>query len=417
MRSKPSNVARAACSGIRVGRHSLASVAILWTSLFLSACNGDDQSSNAKGAEAARPEPKTVATVQPKIGSVTRYLYETGTAKALDSVDLTARVAGFLKTIDYRDGARVNAGQRLFLIEPDQYEAQVEQAKASVEQAQASLDNAQTQLKRQEQLARSSTTTEANVDNARADRDTAKAQLDSARASLKEAQINLGYTTITAPFDGYVTEHQADVGALVGSGNPTTLATIVRLDPIHVSFSISDTDMLRIRQQLRAEGKTPKDLGNVPIEAATKLDQDFPHRGRLDYVAPQTDAATGTLAVRAVFDNPGLDFLPNLFLHLRIPIDSVEGAPLLPPNAIGTDQQGRFVLAVGENGAVERRAVELLERSGNLQAVQGAIAAGDHIVLNAAGDVRPGETVKAQDVPPASNRSGGTSADPAVPTN
>ncbi len=343
------------------------------------------------------PTAKSVTVIQPQSGDVTRYLYETGTAKALDSVALTARVSGYLKSIDYKDGAEVKAGQRLFLIEPDQYEAQLQQAQATVEQTQASFDNAQVQLDRQEQLSQSSTTTQANVDNARASRDEAKAQLDQAKASLREAQINLGYTTITAPFDGFVTEHQADVGALVGSGSPTTLATIVRLDPIHVSFSISDTDMLRIRKQARARGLTAKDVETITVEAATKADNGFPHKGRLDYIAPQTDAETGTLSVRAVFENKDRDLVPNLFLRMRIPLGVVNGALLVPPSAIGTDQQGRYVLVVNDEDVVERRSVNPLDRSDDLQQILGSLSATDWVVSNAASGVRPGDKVQKKD--------------------
>jgi multidrug efflux system membrane fusion protein len=359
---------------------------LLSAALLLSACSGESQETSAG-------VPKSVNVIQPQTAAITRYLYQTGTTKALESVDLTARVTGYLKSIDYRDGAEVKAGQRLFLIDPEQYEAQVRQAQAAAEQAKASLDNAQVQLNRQEELVHSSTTTQANVDNARATRDTSKAQLDSAEASLQEAQINLGYTNITAPFDGFVTEHKADVGALVGSGSPTTLATIVKLDPIHVSFSISDTDMLQIRKQMRERGLTEKDLQNVSVEAATSVDESFPYQGRLDYVAPQTDAATGTLSVRALFDNKNRDLLPNLFVRLRIAMGVAKDGLLVPPSAIGTDQQGRFVLAVNNDGIVERRSVSVLERSGDLQQVAGALSAEDWIAQNALSNVNAGEKV------------------------
>lgn len=372
--------------------------------LLLNGCTGESQ-------EQPNAVPKAVNVMQPKASAVTRYLHQTGTTKALDSVDLTARVTGYLRSIDYRDGSEVKAGQRLFLIEPDQYEAQAQQSQAAVAQAQASLDNAQLQLARQEELARSSTTTQANVDNARASRDEASAQLDSAIASLKEAQINLGYTNITAPFDGFVTEHQADVGALVGSGSPTTLATIVRLDPVHVSFSISDTVMLQIRKRARARGLTPEDLGKIAVEAATEVDDGFPHKGKLDYIAPQTDAGTGTLSVRAIFDNKDRDLVPNLFLKLRIPLETVKDAVLVPHASIGTDQQGRFLLAVNDEGAVERRSVTLLERSGELQQIKGEVSAAEWIIQNAVSGVRAGDKVKKKPVPqPASESASGTDA-------
>ncbi|MGK6312648.1 efflux RND transporter periplasmic adaptor subunit [Neorhizobium sp. DT-125] len=355
---------------------------------LLAAC---DDGGSGNGQTAPR---RTAVVAQPKTATVTRYLYATGTTKALNSVDLVARVSGTLTSIDYKDGTEVKAGQRLFLIEPDQYHAQLQQAEASVEQAQATLDNAQRQLNRQDQLARTSVTTEANVDNARASRDTAKAQLDAAKASLVQARLNLGYTTVSAPFDGFVTEHQADVGALVGTGGATTLATIVQLDPIHVSFSISDTEMLEIRQQVRRRGLTLKDVGNVDVEAGTQIDNGFPYKGKLDYVAPQTVSDTGTLSVRAVFDNKDRAFLPGLFVRIRIPVETTKDALLVSPSAVGTDQEGRFVLVVNNSGVVERKSVTLLERSGDLQQIEGSLSAGDWVVTNALSGVRAGEVVR-----------------------
>ncbi len=384
--------------------HYVRAGSLLAAGLLLAACTGESQ-------EQPQAAFKVVVVVQPEASAITRYLHQTGTTKALNSVDLTARITGYLKSIDYSDGSEVKAGQRLFLIEPDQYEAQAQQAQAAVEQAQAILDNAQLQLARQEELARSSTTTQANVDNARASRDEAKAQLDSAKASLREARINLGYTNITAPFDGFVTEHQADVGALVGSGSPTTLATIVKLDPVHVSFSISDTDMLQIRKQARERGLTSVDLGRITVEAATEVDDGFPHKGKLDYIAPRTDAGTGTLSVRALFDNKDRDLVPNLFLKLRIPMGTVKDAVLVPPASIGTDQQGRFLLAVNDEGVVERRSVTLLEHSGELQQIKGEVSATDWIIQNAVSGVRAGEKVEKKPVTqPSAETTSGTDA-------
>ncbi|AYD04260.1 efflux RND transporter periplasmic adaptor subunit [Neorhizobium sp. NCHU2750] len=388
------NLAKPSSHGMHLAR-CVQYTLLLYTLLVMTACSGQQRS------EGATPPPRSVAVVQPQTASVMRYLNATGTTKALDSVDLTARVTGYLRSIDYEDGKAVKKGQRLFLIEPDQYEAQEQQAQASVEQAKASLDNAQVQLDRQQELLRSSTTTQASVDNARSSRDTSKAQLDSAAASLKQAQINLAYTSVTAPFDGFVTEHQADVGALVGSGGPTVLATIVRLDPIHVSFAISDTDMLQIRRQVRERGLTAKDIRNITVEAATNIDTDFPYKGRIDYVSPQTDAGSGTLAVRAIFDNKNRELLPNLFVRLRIPMGTVDDAVLVPPSAIGTDQQGRFVLAVKDDNTVERRSITLLDRSGNLQQVEGSLSAKDRVVANALGGVRAGEKIDPQVAPAA----------------
>lgn len=351
--------------------------------------------SDGKNGEA--PARKTAVVVRPQTATVTRYLYETGTTKAINSVDLVARVSGYLKSIDFKDGTEVKAGSRLFLIEQDQYQAQVQESEATVAQGQATLDNAQRQYVRQDQMSKTSATAETNVDNARATLDTSKAQLASSQASLAQARLNLGYTTINAPFDGYITEHLADVGALVGT-TTTTLATIVQLDPIHVSFSISDNDMLTIRKQMRDSGKTYKDLGTIPVEIGTQIDKAYPIKGKFDYAAPETTSDTGTLAARAVFDNHDRALLPGLFVHIRIPIETIKDALLLPPSSIGTDQEGRFVLSVDDKGLVERRPVTLLEKSDDLQQVRGQLSVNDWIVQNVLSGAQPGDTVTKQAV-------------------
>ncbi|WP_146010304.1 efflux RND transporter periplasmic adaptor subunit [Acidimangrovimonas sediminis] len=344
----------------------------------------------------ARAE-ETVPTVRPVTAPVTRALYETGTVKAVNSVDLVARVSGTLEKIDYQDGQEVKKGDLLFVIEPAPYRAALKQAEASVAQAQASLSDAQRTLDRDMKLVTSSVP-QSQVDTARSQRDEAQAQLTSAEAQRDQAQINMGYTEIRAPFDGYVSAHEADVGALVGQGGTTTLATIVQLDPVEVDFAVSDTDVLRLRKQIKARGLTLKDLSTVKVEAATQIDKGYPVTGHLDYIAPQTNSATGTLSARAVFDNPDRSLLPGLFVRLRIPLETVPDALFLPDSAIGADQGGSYVLAVGADGKVTRRDVTLGQRGdtgqkAGLQEVEGDLKASDRVVENVLSGVRPGDTI------------------------
>jgi multidrug efflux system membrane fusion protein len=367
--------------------------AVLTAALALSACDGSGSGS------APPPAPKVATVAQPKPVTATRYLYETGTAKAVNRVDLVARVSGYLKSIDYKDGAETKAGQRLFLIEPELYEAQVAQAEASLAQAEAGLGNAERALNRQKQLLRTAATPEVNVDNAENTFASSKAQRVGANASLTQARLNLSYASVTAPFDGLVTEHQADVGALVGQGGVTTLATIVQLDPIHVAFSISDTDAMRMRKRARARGLTRKDIASVPVEIDAGTGDGFSIKGRLDYASPETSTETGTVNVRAAVDNADRALLPGLTVRLRIPVETIENALLLAPSAIGTDQEGRYVLVVTPSGAVERRAVTLIGRDGALQQVTGKISASDWVVQNVLSGPRPGESVTRREVP------------------
>jgi len=305
------------------------------------------------------PPPAKVTVAHPLRQDVKRYLHATGSTSSRQSVDLVARVAGTLQSIEYRDGEHVTKGRRLFVIDPAEYKAKVDQAEASVAEAKAALDNAEAEFKRQTQLSAKAITSQAKVDDARAQRDSAKAQLASAEASLELARINLGYTTIDAPFDGMVTAHQADEGAYLAQAGSTTLATLVQLKPVNLDFSISETDMLTIRREMRDRGETFKGLGSVPVEAETQIEIGYPHHGTLDYVAPQVDPQTGTLSARAVFANDDLSLLPGMFVRLRIPVADLDAALLVPDSAIGTDQQGRYVLTVDGNDVVHQRVVEL----------------------------------------------------------
>ncbi|HVV93322.1 MAG TPA: efflux RND transporter periplasmic adaptor subunit [Hyphomicrobiales bacterium] len=366
----------------------VAPVAVLGVLPLVAACKDD----NAY----APPPPPSVEIAQPLRQDVTRYLNLTGTATAVASVTLEARVEGTLQSIDYQDGHSVKKGQRLFLIDPAPYQAQVAQAEAAVDQAKATLANAQSQYDRQSQLGTNNVSSKSAVDQARAARDQAKAQVDSANAALKLAQLNLGYTTVAAPFDGVAMAHQADVGALVGHGSPTPLATVVKLDPIDVSFNLSETQLLEIRRDLQEQGKTLSGLGPIPVEAGTEIEKGYPHRGTLDYVAPQVDTASGTLALRAVFGNDGAALLPGYFMRVRIPLDVAKDALLVPARAVGTDQQGSYVMTVGADGTAHQQPVTLASGVSGYERVVGGLEAGDWVVVGGLDRAISGDKVAPQ---------------------
>ncbi|WP_346915690.1 efflux RND transporter periplasmic adaptor subunit [uncultured Roseibium sp.] len=342
------------------------------------------------------PSPVMVAVVKPQSATVERYLQETGRVEATSSVAVVARATGRLASVDYTDGTEVKKGQTLFTIEADEYEAKVAQAEASVAQAKANLTKAERQYTRNNVLVKSSSVSQAAADEAETNRDSARAQLASAEAELKLAKINLGYTTITAPYDGYVTAHKIDVGALVEGQAGTELARVVTLDPVQVSFTISEMQLLRIRNNIKDRKTTRADLIRIQVEAATQIDEDFPLKGHLDYVAPETDPNTGTLSARAVFENGERALLPGMYVRIRIPMKPVEGALLVPASTIGTDQLGRYVLAVDPDGQVERRSVRLLQKTGDLQPVEGDLAATDMVVRNVLSGASAGQTVSPQ---------------------
>src|SRR5580658_2328127 len=251
-----------------------------------------------QGNQYAAPPPPKVTVVLPVAQDVTRYFDATGNAAAVNSVDLVARVQGFVQAIGYTDGQFVKKGTSLFTIEPEPYRLKVAAAKAAVTRAQATLTQAQAEFQRQADLIQKQVSTQANYDKALAQRDSSQADLQSAQANERQAEINLTYTDVTAPFDGVVTARQVSIGELVGAGSPTVLATIVQLDPIWVNFNASERDVLEVRAELAKTGRTTADLIGFPVEVALQIETDYPHRGKLDYVAPDVDPSTGTLAAR-----------------------------------------------------------------------------------------------------------------------
>ena len=277
--------------------------------LVLAVCAG--AAACGKGNEYAAPPPPKVTVAVPIERDVTRYFDATGNTAAINSVDLVARVQGFVQAISYTDGQFVKKGTSLFTIEPEPYKLKVDSAKAAVVSAQASLTQARAEYDRQAALVQKQVSTQANYDKALAQRDSAQADVQSAQASERQAEINLGYTDVAAPFDGVVTARQVSMGQLVGASSPTTLATIVQLDPIWVNFTASERDVLRVRAVLAERGETTASLLGMPVEVALQNEGGFPHQGKLDYVAPNIDPSTGTLAARATLENADRALLPG----------------------------------------------------------------------------------------------------------
>lgn len=349
-----------------------------------------------RGNQYAAPPPPKVTVAAPVQRDVTLYFQSTGNAAAVNSVDLVARVQGFVQAISYTDGDFVKKGTSLFTIEPEPYRLKVDAAKASVNSAQASLAQAETDLKRQTQLVPTHSTALSSYDQALAQRDTARANLQSAQSNEQQAEITSGYTNVTAPFDGIVSARQVSIGELVGaSTSPTVLSTIVQLDPIYVNFNVSETDVLRARADLKKRGRTIANIIGMPIEVGTQAEAGYPHSGKLDYVAPTVDPATGTLAVRAVLNNTDRALLPGYFVRVRIPLQP-RPALLVPDIAIGTAQAGQYVLVVNKDGIVEQRKVELGQLVGGLRVIESGLNRDDRVVIGGIMRAIPGQKVDAE---------------------
>ena len=372
-----------ACAGHRLSR--IACVGIL---TLLTACGKENRF--------IAPPPPKVTVELPVQQMVTPYLEATGNAAAVNTVELTARVQGYVQEIKYQDGAAVKKGTPLFVIEPQPYKVQLEQAQAAEEGAKATLINNEAEFTRQQQLEAKDVTTQASLDRARANRDTARAGLLQAQASTHTAEINLGYTSVVAPFDGVVTARKVSIGELVGGNHTSELASIVQLDPIWVWFNPSERDVQRARDRMVERGVNIADLVNkVPVEAGLQTETGYPHKGLLDYTAPDVNQSTGTLQVRGIFENAKRALLPGYFVRVRVPRPA-EQALLVPEVAVGSDQAGRYVLTVNADGVVEQRHVQLGRTTGEMRVIENGLKPDERVVVSGILEAVPGQKVDPQ---------------------
>ena len=343
---------------------------------------------------AAPPAPR-VAAASPLIPPLQDNMLLTGQTSATASVDLVARVPGFLREVGFTDGADVRQGQLLFRIEDETYAAQATLAQANLDQQQAALKSAEAEFARQEALRKQLVATQTTYDSALAARDTGRGAVAAAQANLKVAQINLAYTRVEAPYDGRMGRRLVDPGNLVGSGTPTKLGTLVRIDALYATVSINERDLRRLQAAMRERGLTREAVHGVPVQAGLSDEPDLPHRGHLDFVDSGLDPTTGTLLARARLDNPGHRLAPGLFIRLRIPLWPAKPALWVPAAAIGVDQAGPSVLIVDAGGVVSVRRVTLGPAQAGLQAITSGLQPTDRVVTEGVQHAVPGRTVVA----------------------
>ena len=342
-----------------------------------------------------------MVVAQPLQQPLTLYVYLTGNTAAFRTANLAARVQGYLESIDYADGAAVKKGAQLFLIERDTYQAQLDQTKAQLAKDEAVLAEAQVDLKRYQTLEQQKSIAgqQAQDQVFVVEQDQAAVGLD--KANVETANINLGFTRVLAPFDGVVTNHQVDIGNLVGASGPTTLATIVQIDPIYVNLTVSEPQFLAIRRSNAKAGLPISTtdlayLSSIPVEIGLQDEEGYPHKGHLDYVSPQVDPSTGTIAVRAVFENKNDALVPGLFVRIRAPIGHKDKALLTRDDAIGTSQEGSYVLVVGADNVVQRRIVKTGQKQGQLRIIEAGLEPADWVVTEGVQQAFPGAKVQPQ---------------------
>ncbi|WP_200943549.1 efflux RND transporter periplasmic adaptor subunit [Rhizobium sp. Leaf321] len=349
----------------------------------------------APAEAAAQPAvPVTVAAVQPK--NVTTWQEFSGRLEAVDRVEVRPRVAGAILSVHFREGGLVKEGDLLVSIDPEPYKAAVAQAEGQMASAQARLDYADTELERGKTLASRNTISQSDLSQRQSARAEAIANVQAARATLKSAQINLDYTQIRAPISGRAGRIEVTVGNLVAAGSASAvLTTLVSSSPIYASFDAAEELVARTLAQVDVKDGVPA-IGDVPVEAST-LASTTPVRGKLQLIDNEVNAASGTIRVRAVFDNPGGRLIPGQFVRVRMGEPKAEDRLLVSEKAIGTDQDKKFVLVVEAGDKVGYRQVQLGSVIDGQRIVEKGLSAGDRVVVSGLQRIRPGALVAPQD--------------------
>jgi membrane fusion protein, multidrug efflux system len=355
---------------------------------------------HAPGVAAQASGPPAVTVSPPLVREIVDWNEYTGQFAATESVDVRARVSGYLTEIHFQDGQFVKRGDLLFVIDPRPFEIDLAAAKAQLEQASGRLELANRQLSRASELRRSETIAASAYDERTSEVRQATGAVDAARAAIASAELNIEFTHITAPMSGHVSRHLVSIGNLViggSNGSTTLLTTIVATDPIHCVFDISEADLLAY-QRAAAQGRFKvADGGALAIDGRRFDEKDWTLKGRLDFVENQVDRGSGTLRVRAVFPNPDASILAGSFARVRVPGSEPHQALLVPESAILSDQSRKLLMTVTADGSIEPRVVELGPADGNLRVIRAGINATDRVVINGLIRVRAGVKVAAQD--------------------
>ena len=331
-----------------------------------------------------------------------------GQFEARESVEIRARVSGYLESVNFTDGQLVNKGDLLFVIEPQPYEIALESAKAQLTQAEAELDLAKVQLERTAQLRKNDYASQQTFDERTAQVKGATAARDNAIAAVNQAQLNLDYTRILAPVSGRVGRHEVSIGNLVtggaGSGN-TLLTTIVSLDPIWLMFNVSEGDGMTYKRLIQKGELKSARSNSVQVEGQLIDETDWPLKGAIDFVDNQYDRSSGTIRVRASFPNKDLFITPGQFGRVRVPLSQEKPTMLVPDAAVVTDQSVKLLFTVSEDGTVVPKPVELGSiADGGLRIIRSGVTADDEIIISGLLRARPGQKVtpeKGEVKPPA----------------
>ncbi|MBK5931306.1 efflux RND transporter periplasmic adaptor subunit [Halochromatium salexigens] len=393
------------CHRPQLGRASVRFGGALLCALtaIATADDNSDQADKAGGSKTPPPSVVVAAVQTQDVAAERRYI---GTVKAIQSVNVRARVEGFLEQVAFKQGHTVKKDQLLYQIEQDQYQAalanaegQLAAAKAGLASAKATLEDKQADFERFSVLVKKGDTSQTNFDRAKAQRDEAEANVENAKASIKQAQaaiesakIKLGYTTIASPIAGRIGATHYTEGNLVNPGSGT-LATVVQLDPIRAVFSIPSADFVRIQERVADDGADhARDLFVPHLILPTG--KTYAHKGKVSFADNQVNPSTGTISIYADFPNPDRLLLPGQFVTALVRTAETKQEPVVPASAIQRTRDGEQVYLVGKDHRVEQRTVKTGVQIGTGYAVTSGLQSGEIVIVSGVQKVKPGMVVK-----------------------
>jgi RND family efflux transporter MFP subunit len=348
-------------------------------------------------AQAAAPAaPPPVTTAKPLVKEITEWDEFTGQFEPVDSVEIRARVSGYLESIHFTDGQIVKEGDLLFVVDPRPFEITLTSAQAALTSAQARFDLAKQQLARADKLKKSDFVSQSTFDERQQEMLSAAADAEVAKAAIASAKLNLSFTRVLAPMSGRIGNHQVSVGNLITGGDgggAMPLASIVSLDPIHFGFDVSEQDFLAYQRAAASGRLTSARDEKLKVSAHLTDEKDWSLQGRMDFVNNQVDRTTGTIRARAIFPNEKLLITPGQFGRIRIPGSDPYDAVLIPDTAILSDQSQKIVMSVKEDGTVEPRVVRPGPLIDGLRVIREGLTGDEQIIIDGLLRARPGAKV------------------------
>lgn len=376
----------------RLKSHSLYPTRLLFAFVLMMLVACEDNSAEAPPPEQPAPE-VTVAT--PLVKDVTDWDEFTGRLYAVESVEVQPRVSGYLESIHYEEGSLVEAGDLLYVIDPRPYQAILDQAKSELTRAKAALELAENDLTRAEKLYKSRAISEEELDSRGSQKRAAIAAVESTMATITAAELNVEFTHIKAPVSGRISRTRVTKGNLVTGGDfdSSLLTTIVSLDPIYVYFTADEHSVLHYTRMDMAGTRKSSRMTPNPVLLRLADEDEYTHKGQMDFVDNQIDLATGTMRCRAILENPGFLLVPGMFVDVKLLGEGPYEALLIPDSAISVDQTIRFVYVLDENDTVERRQIKTGNMQDGLRVIRSGLKKEDRIVINGIQRVRAGMKV------------------------